>query len=63
MVFDRSTEDEVALRANREAFERLKLKPHVMVDVSKLSPETTLFGRKIAMPMAIAPKQQQHHGC
>jgi (S)-mandelate dehydrogenase len=52
---DRGTEDEIALRANREAFERFKLKPHVMVDVSKRSPETTLFGRKITMPMAIAP--------
>ena len=31
---DRGTEDEVALRNNREAFERIKLKPRTLVDVS-----------------------------
>ena len=32
---DRGTEDEVALRNNRAAFERIKLKTQVLVDVSK----------------------------
>ncbi len=52
---DRGTEDEVALRNNRAAFERIKLKTQVLVDVSKRNQEITLFGKKHGMPMGIAP--------
>ena len=52
---DRGTEDEVALRNNRAAFERIKLKPRVLVDVSQRSQEITLFGQRQEMPIAIAP--------
>ncbi|HEY9447854.1 MAG TPA: alpha-hydroxy acid oxidase [Burkholderiales bacterium] len=52
---DRGTEDEVALRNNRAVFERIKLKPRTLVDVSGRSQETTLFGEKQKMPIAIAP--------
>jgi (S)-mandelate dehydrogenase len=52
---DRGSEDEVALRNNRAAFERIKLKPHTLVDVSGRSQEITLFGHKHKMPIAIAP--------
>ena len=52
---DRGTEDEVALRNNRSAFERLKLKHRAFVDVSGRSTETTLFGKPASMPFAIAP--------
>src|ERR1700704_123869 len=52
---DRSTEDELALRNNRHAFEKIKLKHRALVDVSGRSTKTTLFGKEIALPMAIAP--------
>ena len=52
---DRGTEDEVALRNNRAAFERIKLRTQVLVDVSKRSQEITLFGKKHDMPLGIAP--------
>ena len=52
---DRGTEDEVALRNNRAAFERIKLRPRTLVDVSGRSQEITLFGNKQKMPIAIAP--------
>ena len=52
---DRSTEDEVALRNNRAAFERIKLRHRSLVDVSGRTTKTTLFGKEIALPMAIAP--------
>ena len=52
---DRGTEDEVALRNNRAAFERIKLKPRTLVDVSGRSQEITLFGHPHKMPIAIAP--------
>jgi isopentenyl diphosphate isomerase/L-lactate dehydrogenase-like FMN-dependent dehydrogenase len=52
---DRGTEDEVSLRNNRAVFERIRLKPRMLVDVSKRSQEITLFGRKHRMPIVIAP--------
>jgi len=52
---DRGTEDEVSLRNNRAVFERIRLKPRVLVDISARSQEVTLFGRKHGMPVIIAP--------
>ncbi|ETR78167.1 L-lactate dehydrogenase [Afipia sp. P52-10] len=53
--FDRGTEDEVALANNRAAFERLKLKHRALVDMTHRTMATTLFGKPVSMPMAIAP--------
>jgi 4-hydroxymandelate oxidase len=47
--------DEVTLRANRAAFERIRLRPRVLVDVSALSLETTALGTPISMPVMVAP--------
>ena len=52
---DRGTEDEVSLRNNRAVFDRIRFKPRTLVDVSKRSLETTIFGNKHKMPMVIAP--------
>jgi (S)-mandelate dehydrogenase len=52
---DRGNGDEVALANNRAAFERYKLSPRMLVDTSHRTQEITLFGRKQAMPIAIAP--------
>jgi isopentenyl diphosphate isomerase/L-lactate dehydrogenase-like FMN-dependent dehydrogenase len=52
---DRGTEDEVALRNNRFALERIKLRPRTLVDVSQRSQEITLFEKKQSMPIVIAP--------
>jgi 4-hydroxymandelate oxidase len=47
--------DEVTLRENRTAFDRIKIHYRVLVDVSKRDLSTTLFGQKISMPIIIAP--------
>jgi isopentenyl diphosphate isomerase/L-lactate dehydrogenase-like FMN-dependent dehydrogenase len=52
---DRATEDEIAVRNNRAAIERIRIMPRAPLDVSVRSLETEIFGRKSAMPMAIAP--------
>jgi isopentenyl diphosphate isomerase/L-lactate dehydrogenase-like FMN-dependent dehydrogenase len=52
---DRGTEDEVALRNNREAFERIQFRPRMLVDVSGRKLDTTLFGKEHKMPIGIAP--------
>jgi (S)-mandelate dehydrogenase len=52
---DRGTEEEVALRNNREAFERIKLLPRMLVDVSGRKLDTTIYGKQHKMPIGIAP--------
>ena len=48
-------EDEVTLRANREALNRIFLRPRVMVDVSKIDPSVKLLGKKMDFPILLAP--------
>ena len=55
--------DEVTLRANRAAFERIRLRPRVLVDVSELSLETTALGTPISMPIMVAPTAYQCLAC
>src|SRR6266508_6166769 len=47
--------DEVTLRENLAAFERCKLRPRVLVDVSSVSTATTVLGTQITLPILIAP--------
>jgi len=47
--------DEVTIRENRAAFERIKIHYRVLVDVSWRDLSTTLFGQPIAMPILVAP--------
>ena len=49
------SEDELTLRAKREAFEAIRFAPRTLVDVSKRSQKVTLFGRVYESPMGIAP--------
>jgi (S)-mandelate dehydrogenase len=52
---DRATEDHIAVANNRSGFERIKLRHRALIDVSKRSVATTLFGKPVGLPMAIAP--------
>jgi 4-hydroxymandelate oxidase len=47
--------DEITVRWNREAFDRIRLKPHVLVDVRKLGTGVTLFGQEMPFPILLAP--------
>ncbi|QHE88698.1 alpha-hydroxy acid oxidase [Hydrogenophaga sp. BPS33] len=53
--FDGGADDEITLRANRAGFERLRLRPHVLVDVQQPDLRTTLVGAPSAAPLVIAP--------
>lgn len=50
-----AAEDNVSLRANRQAFQHYAFCPRVMVDVSRRSQQTALFGTTYASPFGIAP--------
>jgi 4-hydroxymandelate oxidase len=47
--------DEITLRENRVAYERIALLPRVLVDVSKRHMGTTALGEPVSMPIYIAP--------
>ena len=47
--------DEVTLRDNRAAFERFKLRPRVLVDVSDRNLTTKVLDQPLQMPLFIAP--------
>lgn len=53
--FDRGNGDEVAVANNRAAFERIKLNPHMLVDTSRRSLATTLYGKSQTMPLVVGP--------
>jgi 4-hydroxymandelate oxidase len=46
---------EETLADNEAAWRRYRLRPRVLVDVSRIDPSTDAFGRPSAMPVAIAP--------
>src|ERR1041385_8908919 len=48
-------DDEVTLRENRDAFNRLVLRPRRLVDVTNIDPGVELFGVKWQTPIVIAP--------
>jgi len=48
-------DDEVTLRRNREAFERMELLPRALVDVSKVDVSTAVLGQRIETPVLLAP--------
>jgi 4-hydroxymandelate oxidase len=47
--------DEITLRDNRAAFERLRLRPRMLVDVSDRHMKVTVLGEPQAMPILVAP--------
>ena len=47
--------DEVTLRDNLAAFARVKLRPKMLVDVSKINLTTQVLGESLQLPLLIAP--------
>jgi 4-hydroxymandelate oxidase len=48
-------EDEVTLHRNREALERIALRPRCLVDVDPCDPGSTVLGAAVSLPVLIAP--------
>ena len=53
--FDGGAEDEVTMRGNRAAFERVRLLPRVLVNVAQIDTRVRIFDKETALPLAIAP--------
>jgi L-lactate dehydrogenase (cytochrome) len=52
---DGGAEDEVAMRANRDAFGRYEFRPRVLRDVSKVDTTSTVLGLPVPFPLVLAP--------
>ena len=52
---DGGASDEVTMRRNVEAFDRVALSPHFLVDVSEVDLSTTVLGRRVDVPVLGAP--------
>ncbi len=48
-------EDEVTVRANREAFQRRRLRYRVLVDVTRVETTASLLGVPLSLPVILAP--------
>ncbi|MFD4839588.1 alpha-hydroxy acid oxidase [Achromobacter sp. NPDC058515] len=53
--FDGGAEDEITLRDNAAVFQRLRLSPRVLRDVSQVDMAASLLGAPAALPCAIGP--------
>jgi 4-hydroxymandelate oxidase len=53
--FNGAVADEITMRWNKEAYQKIRLKPHILVDVSKLDTRVTLFGQEHPFPILLAP--------
>ena len=51
--------DEWTLRENSAAFERLVLRPRMLVDVSQVTAATTVLGVDVSLPVLVAPTAYQ----
>lgn len=49
------SESETTLRRNRLAYDKIALRPRVLVNVSKIDPSTTFLGQKLRIPAILAP--------
>lgn len=52
---DGGAEDDLTLDNNRDVFKRIRFRPHTLIDVSKRSARTTIFGKTFTAPFGIAP--------
>ena len=47
--------DEITIRWNREAYDTIKLRPRVLLDVERIDTSVELFGQKLEFPILLAP--------
>lgn len=53
--YNSGSTDQRTIAENSTAFNKYRLRPRVLVDVSKASTESTVFGQRVAMPLCISP--------
>src|SRR5690242_18916693 len=61
--YSSGADDEVTLRANRAAFERVQLLPRMLRGVRKADLRATVLGAPVSMPVLVAPTALQGLAC
>lgn len=51
--------DEITVRWNREAYDKIRLRPRVLVDVSKIDTRVKLLGEELPFPILLSPTGAQ----
>ncbi|MGY1593775.1 alpha-hydroxy acid oxidase [Geodermatophilus sp. SYSU D00708] len=54
-MVDGGADDELTLARNEAAFREIRLSPRTMADVGAVDPSLELFGRRLSMPVLLAP--------
>jgi isopentenyl diphosphate isomerase/L-lactate dehydrogenase-like FMN-dependent dehydrogenase len=54
-IIDGGHGDDLTVRANRVAYDRISLRPRLLEDVTHVDPSTTVLGRRTSMPVLLAP--------
>ncbi|KIM94774.1 hypothetical protein OIDMADRAFT_172497 [Oidiodendron maius Zn] len=57
--FNSGATSQVTVHENNTAFKKYRLRPRVLVNVSKVDPSTTVFGSKISFPVCVSPTGNQ----
>jgi len=52
---ERGVEDETGMARNRAAFDAITFRPRVLRGVEHIDTRTTIFGREVPLPLAVAP--------
>jgi 4-hydroxymandelate oxidase len=53
--YNSASADELTVHWNREALAKVRFKPNILVDVSKIDTHTKLFGQELPHPILLAP--------
>nr|OQO21570.1 hypothetical protein B0A51_11918 [Rachicladosporium sp. CCFEE 5018] len=53
--YNSGSTDQITINENSTAFSKYRLRPRVLVDVSKADTSTALFGRKLEFPLGVSP--------
>jgi 4-hydroxymandelate oxidase len=61
--YSAGADDEVTLRGNRAAFERIHLRPRALAAVGQTDLRTKLLGAEVAMPIGVAPTAMHGAAC
>ncbi|HEY7975409.1 MAG TPA: alpha-hydroxy acid oxidase, partial [Ktedonobacterales bacterium] len=61
--YSAGADDEVTVRENRAAFERIQLRPRALASVGQIDLRTTLLGAEVALPICVAPTAMHGAAC
>ncbi|KAK6430060.1 hypothetical protein LTR95_013788 [Oleoguttula sp. CCFEE 5521] len=53
--YNSGSTDQITINENSSAFSKYRLRPRVLVDVSKADTSTALFGRRLEFPLGVSP--------